>query len=249
MALLKIMLLACYAAVAVSGALAATAKSEAGSGDDVATLVLDYQEWEPGSEPYASRALISAQAMRLDFGPDSGGYVLLDRSAGVVYSVQDEDRRILEIGPFDADKAALVQPPTLLLAEHGETDQQAPVIAGAQPVVTEYTANGELCTQTVSIPGLLPDALAAWRQFAVIMATQRATTVANTPPEYRQPCSLANDVYAPTRYLAHGLPISEHNRSGISRELRGFDENVSQSAQLFRLPEDYQHFHVGGDLQ
>lgn len=64
-------------------------------------LVLEYAEWEVDGEPYAARALISPAFMRLDYGPDDAGFVLFDRGAGVIYSIQAEDQRILEISAAD----------------------------------------------------------------------------------------------------------------------------------------------------
>lgn len=209
-------------------------------------LVLDYSEWEAGVEPYAARALISPAFMRLDYGPDDAGFVLFDRRAGVIYSVQDEDRRILEIkAPEAANTEAAKAPVELRLSEDSHTDMDAPSVAGEQPVLTDYRVNGALCMQTVSVPGLLPEAVAAWREFAQLMAVQRVTTLANTPREFWQDCSLANDIYAPTRYLQHGLPIREDSRSGVSRELRGFDAKASLPEDVFTLPQGYRHFHVG----
>jgi len=251
MALLRwLVLLGCggWFATTAQAAVAGTSSEAVAS---VATLVLDYREWEPGGDPYVSRALITADFMRLDFAEDNADFVLMDRRAGTIYSVQTEDGRILEIAARDG---AVGEPPLpLTLEEHSEPDPQAPAVAGQQPLVTEYRVNGELCTTTVSVPGLLPEAVRAWREFATIMAAQRVTTLHNTPREFWQPCSLANDIYAPTRYLAHGLPIREQNRSGISRELRGFDADVPQPVSLFRLPKDFQRFHIGepigGQLQ
>jgi len=218
--------------------------------ETVEVLKLDYQEWEPGGDPYASRALITPQFMRLDYGVDGEGFILFDREAGMVYSVQVEDRRILEVAALADDAAGIGEPPIpLVLAQSSEADDNAPSLGGRQPVITEFTVNGELCQQTVSIAGLLPEAVAAWREFALLMAAQRATTLHNTPPEFWQACSLANEIYAPTRYLQQGLPIRAYSGSGISRELRSFEPGVSMSAALFELPEGYQRFRIGGPGQ
>lgn len=218
--------------------------------DTVEVLKLDYQEWEPGGEPYASRVLVTPGFMRLDYGVDDEGFILFDREAGMVYSVQREDRRILEIAALAEDAAAIGEPPMpLALAQSSEVDDKAPSLGGQQPVITEFTVNGELCQQTVSIAGLLPEAVSAWREFELLMAAQRATTLHNTPPEFWQACSLANDIYAPTRYLQHGLPIRAYSGSGISRELGSFEPGVAMSAALFELPEGYQRFHIGGSRQ
>ena len=58
-------------------------------------LVLQYQEWEPGGQPYAARVMVTPRFMRQDFGPGDPDFLLFDRHAGVIYSVQTEDRRIL----------------------------------------------------------------------------------------------------------------------------------------------------------
>jgi len=208
-------------------------------------LLLEYSEWESGGEPYAARALISPTFMRLDYGPDDAGFLLFDRRAGVIYSIQAEDQRILEIAaPADASDQPGKPPVELLLTESSHVDKDAPTVGGQQPLLTDYLVNGELCMQTVSVAGLLPEAVAAWREFALLMAAQRVTTLANTPREFWQDCSLANDIYAPVRYLQHGLPIREHSRSGVSRELRGFDASAELPDDVFTLPEGFRRFGV-----
>jgi hypothetical protein len=56
---------------------------------------------------------------------------------------------------------------------------------------------------------------------------------------------LANDIYAPVRYLQHGMPIREQNRSGISRELTGFEAEATLPDDVFALPEGFRRFRVG----
>ena len=229
--------------VLATGAIGVTVAGAAGT---VEVLWLNYLEWESGGQPYAGRVLITPRFMRLDYGEDDQGYILLDRGAGMIYSVQVDDHRILEVA---AGGGEVGEPPMPLeFGQSSQLDADAPPVAGEQPLSTDFTVNGELCFQTVSVPGLLPDAVSAWREFATIMAAQRLTTLTNTPPELWRPCVLANDIYAPTRYLQYGLPIREHNRFGISRELRGFEANVEQPVALFRLPNGYQRFRIGRDI-
>ena len=215
----------------------------------VEALVLDYFEWEAGGKPYPARVLISPAFMRLDYGPDDAGFVLFDRNAGVIYSIQAEDQRILEIAARNADATGPAHPPVKLsLSESSQADEDAPTVAGEVPLITDYRVNGALCMQTVSIAGLLPEAVLAWREFALLMAAQRATTLANTPREYWQDCSLANDIYAPARYLRHGLPIREHSGSGLSRELRGFHNDADLPDAVFSLPKGFSRYRVGDPL-
>lgn len=204
---------------------------------------LDYLEHEPGAPGYQARVLITPTFLRQDFGADDDGYLLFDRTAGVVYSVNADDHSILEVARSGAAIGESPLPLTLTESSHREAD--APLIDGRAPLFTDYRANGELCYQTVSVTGLLPEALAAWREFRGVMAAQRATTLENTPSEFLSACVLANSIFAPLHYLNHGLPIREYSRTGLSRELVGIEPTATVADGLFRLPPDYRSLTLG----
>lgn len=204
---------------------------------------LDYREQEVGQPSYPSRVWITQDFLRQDLGPDDSGFLLFDRAGGVVYSVDTAGRTILTVARRGA---AVGDPPaTLKLTQASRREPGAPTFNGVAPLFTDYRANGELCYRTVSVPGLLPDALAAWRELRAVMAAQRAATLANTPAEFLTPCVQANGVYAPLRYLEQGLPIREHSETGLSRELVGIKPSVAVDDALFALPEGFRRMSLG----
>ena len=213
-------------------------------GGTVDALVLDYREWEPGAQPYVARVLVTPDYMRQDYGSGEtadAGFVLLDRRAGVIYSVQTSDRRILEV---QAGGALPTPPDGLELTQQSRPQPDAPPVAGQQPLFTAYLVDGKTCYRTVSVPGLLPDAVAAWSEFRRIMATQQAATLHHTPLAMRDTCQLVNDIYAPLRPLQQGLPIREHNPAGLSRELTGYQSDQAVDEGLFQLPDGYEYFRI-----
>ena len=212
----------------------------------IEALVLDYREWEHDRPAYDNRVMITSEFLRQDMGSDSEDFLLFDRTAATVYSVDAEARTVLEMGGAEVVGES---PIPLELSEHSYTPAEAPKVAGRSVLVTEYQVNGELCYRSSSVPGLSPDAVAAWREFNTVMAAQRAATLANTPEEMLVPCMLATAIFAPVRHLQHGLPIREDNPTGISRELRDFRPLVEVDATLFHLPDGYRRIAIGGGGQ
>lgn len=209
----------------------------------VEALVLDYREWERDRPAYHNRVTITRGFMRQDIDSDAGNFLLFDRAAGVVYSVDADEHTILEMG---GGRTTAESPIPLDLSEHSHSPADAPKVAGRPVLMTEYRVNGEVCIRGHSVPGLLPEAVAAWQEFNTVMAAQRAATLGNTPKGLLVPCMLANAVFAPLRHLRHGLPIREDNPVGVSRELRDFRTAVEVDEALFHLPEAYRHITIGG---
>jgi len=212
----------------------------------VEALVLDYHEWEHDRPAYDNRVTISPGFLRQDMGSGSKDFLLFDRKAATVYSVDGDAHTILVMG---GEQAVGESPLPLELSEHNVTPADAPKVAGRSVMVTDYMANGELCYRGSSVPGLSPEAVAAWREFNTVMAAQRAATLANTPVELLDPCLLATAIFAPVRHLQHGLPIREDNPTGISRELLDFRPAVEVDAALFQLPDGYRRITLGGSSQ
>lgn len=212
----------------------------------IEALVLDYREWEHDRPAYDNRVTITPGFLRQDIGTDTGSFLLFDRAAAVVYSIDADEHTVLEMaGGHTIGKS----PIPLELSEHSYRPPDAPKVAGRPVVMTEYRANGDICTRISSVPGLSPKAVAAWQEFDKVMAEQRAATLANTPRELLDPCMLATAIFAPLRHLRHGLPIREDNPIGISRELRDLRPGVEVDEALFHLPEGYRRIIIGGGAQ
>lgn len=221
---------------------AAAAGTDAGAGHaTVKATELMFSEKVKDEKPYRSRFLITPDFMRSDYGAGSRDFVLLDRHAHTVYSVSHEDHTVLVIR--HRDKMGKI-PASLHLGEEHERDEKAPTIDGKTPVHFTFTADGSTCYNAVVVPGLLPDAVAAMREFQQVMAGQHAADMQKTPKSMRTPCYLARYIYASDRHLRHGMPIQEWDPKGYRRMLVDYKRQVTVDAGLFKLPEGFKRYSV-----
>jgi hypothetical protein len=210
---------------------------------DVSTQLLVYQITEPGSEPYVSRMLSTPAFLRLDQGRQDSGFILLDRKARVIYSVNAEDRTILVIDPPQQARKTL---PALRLSAARKAQPGMPQVAGKTPEHWEFFVNDRLCRSAVVVPGLLPQAHAAYAEYLDLLAYQQLLTQAAIPEELQDPCDMAIHVYAPLAVLDKGLPLKEWHASGWRQELVDFRETFAVPSESFELPPDYQRVPLGG---
>ena len=219
---------------------AAPAAAEAGR---LAATVLWFREREAGTDPYTTRVIVTERWLRMDDGDARGDFVLLDRRAGTVYSVAHEDRSILVIHarPVEAEP-----PVPLRYGLSSEPQPGAPRIEGRAPVHFRFTVNGETCREVVAVPGLLPEAVAAMRELQRVMAGEHGANLANTPVDVQRTmlCDLAESIFAPERYLEHGLPIQEWSADGYRRTLVDYERGWKADPALFVLPAGYRRFTV-----
>lgn len=200
---------------------------------DAALLV--YRVWEPGLDPYVSRVLITPQFVRMDEGEGSDAYTLYDREQDIMYNVSAQDHSALVMNPPAAEVKV---PDDLKLSERVSSDDKAPKIAGLAPQHVSLLANGKVCRELVTVPGLMPDALAGLREFQALLGRIQHATLSNFPGDTQTPCDLAENVYAPLRGLSHGLPIQERS-DRRSRSLVDFVARHKVDAKLFTIPEGF----------
>lgn len=213
-------------------ALAGMAASQAAT--TVPATLLFFIEQEPGGAPYRTRTIITAGFVRMDDGEDSGDFVLFDRAAGTLYSVIVSDRRILVISRRPMD----VKPPADFRHEVARDGARFPAVAGRPVRHYELKTNGKRCYDLYAAADLLPDALAALRQYRAVLAGQQAQTLGLAPSGAWSPCDLANDIFLPSRHLEHGFPVRWVDMTGRRTELVDYSES-SVSAALLRLPAGY----------
>ena len=204
--------------------------------------LLVYRVWEPGLEPYISRFLVTPRYVRIDEGGDDAGYTLFDRREHIIYNISHADRSVLVMNP---PSQVPKQPDDLKLDERIEDDPKAPRIAGKAPQHISLLANGQVCRELVVVPGLMPEAMAALRDFQQVLARVQAATLSAMPSDMQTPCDLADNVYAPLRPLAHGLPIQEHSPTR-SRSLVDFENSYQADDKLFGIPADYERSPMPG---
>jgi hypothetical protein len=210
-------------------------------------VLLEFLEQEAGTDPYATRTIVTARYLRLDFGPDDPDFLLYDRSERIAYSINSEDRRILVIPwsiPTDPEP-----PITLDLAETTEIPAEVPPVAGGRVVATRYAVNGRHCRDTMSVPNLLPAAVAAMGELRLLLANRRIATLHNTPAEFWDVCELAYELYAPLRTLDAGFPLVEWTPDGFRRELVRYDTSYVPAPDELLLPTGFARVRMGNGGQ
>jgi hypothetical protein len=203
--------------------------------DGSRAIALEYVEREPGAAPYRTRVLVTAAHVRIDDGRNDGDFILFERATATVYSVNRADRRTLVI----RGRPLTVAPPFALThTVRAEPGDYPPVGGHAVRGYRLYT-NGALCYELHAAEGLLPEAVAALREYHGALAAQQAAALPATPPEFRTPCALANHVFLPDRHLAHGLPVRSVDAGGRVSELMDYRADAPVAARLFAPPADF----------
>lgn len=190
---------------------------------------LAYQDRDPGGPPYVTRMLITPQFMRIDGGRDRGDFILLDRAAHKVYSVDRSARQILVI----AQRRAAARAPKPWRVQSR--------VATMRPgtVRQQISVNGKLCATLVAAAKLFPDAAAAQREYQEVLAATQWNTWRNTPADMRDPCDLALQVLEIPLQYSQGLPLEEDDADGRTRSIQE-EGRVPLDAALFVLPKGYQ---------
>jgi hypothetical protein len=204
--------------------------------------MLSYEEREAGTDNYMVRVLVSPGFVRFDDGYPASDFALLDRQSKTIFSVSHEDRSILVI-ENQSDKTG--PRPDLALTETRTSDKDAPLIAGKQPVHINYLADGGLCFQTITVPGVMSDAVAGMAEYAQVLANRQLNNMETVPVSMQTPCFLSRYIYAPTRQFRDGLPVQEWDDAGYFRVLTDFSEDETVPAALFELPPEYERFSPG----
>jgi len=211
-------------------------------GNTTQVSLLSYEEQEAGTDVYLVRVLVSPGFLRLDDGYAESDFALLDRHEKTIFSVNHEDRSIMVIENQPSDATL---PPDIKLAITRRPDNEAPAIAGKQPEHLQYLANEEVCYQSVTVPGLLEDAVTGMVEYAEILARRQLNNMQSIPLDMQTPCFLTRYAYAPARHLQQGLPVQEWDNTGYSRTLVDFSDSETMPLALFELPDDYERFSPG----
>ncbi|HEY5789258.1 MAG TPA: hypothetical protein VIX81_01445, partial [Gammaproteobacteria bacterium] len=205
-------------------------------------LQLEFVEQQRGdSEPGPVRMLVTAGHLRIDDGNGADGYILFDRGTRTLYSVSVEDATVIVIEPVAADP----EPPLPLLLEERRVEQlEAPTIGGRQPAQVDFLANGQVCYSAAVVPGLLPEAQAAEREYLEALAGEQRAHVGKLPQQLWDPCDLSRYLFAPVRHLAAGYPVQLWDASGYRRGLVGFEVGAAVDPALFELPAGYEQIRM-----
>ncbi len=207
----------------------------AGAGGGGVTQIW-FQEREPGIAAYPLRMLVSEGYLRMDDGEDGGDYILYDRKARVITSVDHGARSLIRIVHREVE----ITPPLPLDTRMQVGDApDAPTVAGAVPRHVGVATNGEICYELIAVPGLLESARRAMQEFLQTLAGEQARNLAKTPVEMQSACLLTNLVFDPAKRLDYGFPIREWDNRGYARALLRFEEGLRMDPALFALPTGY----------
>ncbi|GAB4507171.1 MAG: hypothetical protein Tsb0026_01610 [Sulfuricaulis sp.] len=203
--------------------------------------VLYFVEHEPGAEPYRTRMLVTAGFLRMDGGADDVDFLLFDRADGTLYSVTAADRQILVIPPRRMDAKS----PADLTHKVIRDSAAFPAVGAHKVSHYELLTNGKRCYDLYAAAELMPEAVAALRQYREVLAGQQAKTLSMMPPEMQSACDLANNVFLPARHLEHGFPVRLTDMTGKTLELVDYNTEFRATAALLRLPADYKRLTIG----
>jgi len=200
------------------------------------TALLTFSETEPGGSPYPVRMLVTSQYLRIEDGDGRSGYILFDRQARTIYSVNHEARNTLVLKS---------RPVTLKVPDQFELKTQRdpevlPPVDGKAVVHYRLTTNGKTCSEVYAAEGLLPQAVAALREYHETLAGEQAQLQANIPASFQSDCDLADYVFHPARYLDQGFPVRTINHGGVVRQLTDYKQGVPVEVKLFELPNGYE---------
>lgn len=199
------------------------------------TFFLSFTETEPGGEPYPVRMLVTGKFLRIEDGDGQDGFILFDRGARTVYSVNHAARTTLALRGQPVSLAA----PRKFEHRTERDDTAYPEIDGHRVAHYRLLTNGELCFEVFAAADLMPPAVAALREYHAVLAGEQAAMQASVPAAFQSACDLAEYVFLPVRHLAQGFPVRQVNRAGVTRQLTDFKTGIPVEAKLLELPADY----------
>lgn len=212
------------------------------SATELQSQLLVYRVFEPGSEPYVSRILVTDETLRLDQGEGDEGFILFDRVRKIIHSVNAGDRTVLKIKPPLGEKNL---PAEFKLRAELVEEEGMPVLSGNQPEYWRLLVNEQLCRSAVVVPGLMSEAVRAYGEYLDLLAYQHLAALDQTPKEMHDPCDLVMHIYAPTILLQKGLPLREWSEQDWGQELADYRESYPISEESLRLPKDYRVITLG----
>ena len=198
------------------------------------TIFLSFTESSADGE-YPVRMLVNEKFLRIEDGDTQDGFIVFDRAARTVYSVSHSGKSTLVL---HARPVTLAMPKQF---EHKVVREQEtlPSVDGKSVAHYRLLTNGQRCFDVYAAAGLLPEAVAALREYHQTLAGEQAAMQTNMPAGMQSVCDLADQVFVPARYLEQGFPVRQVNRSGVTRQLAGYKRDVPVEKGIFDVPKDY----------
>lgn len=196
---------------------------------------LSFSESGPDGDAYPVRMLVSEAFLRIEDGDARDGFIIFDRSQKTVYSISHQDKTtlVLRAEPVKLD------PPKAFAHQVQRDGEKLPDVAGRPVRHHRLLTNGERCFDVYAADGLLPEALAALREYHRTLAGEQAAMQTQVPVGFQSACDLAEYVFLPARHLEFGFPVRQINRAGLMRQLLDFKTGVPVEKGLFDVPADY----------
>jgi hypothetical protein len=198
------------------------------------TIFLSFTESSPDGE-YPVRMLVSEKFLRIEDGDTRDGFIVFDRAARTIYSVSHAGKSTLVLRARPVTLAAPKQFDNKVEREK----ETLPPVDGKTVTHYRLLTNRERCFDVYAAEGLLPEVVAALREYHETLAGEQAVMQTNLPSGMQSVCDLADQVFVPARYLAHGFPVRQVNRAGVTRQLVSYKRDVPVEKGIFDLPKDY----------
>lgn len=196
----------------------------------------------PDGEQRHVRMVVTDRFMRMDDGQANADYVLLDRRAHRAYNVVNADQSIRVMGDAKPPAVALPTPPAWTESVEPSNvlmRSDTPNALTAQHYA--YSLAGAACYHVVTVDGLLPEVLAAWRDYKKILAQELAQTY-DPVIDGTDPCRAAAEILASAELLEHGFPLREWSEYGYSRFVQDYRWDMKFDSKLFELPSNYRRY-------
>ncbi len=196
---------------------------------------LSFSESGPDGDAYPVRMLVSEGFLRIEDGDARDGFIVFDRAQKTVYSISHKDKTtlVLRAEPVKLD------PPKAFAHQVQRDGEKLPDVAGRTVKHHRLLTNGERCFDVYAADGLLPEALAALREYHRVLVGEQAAMQTQVPAGFQSACDLAEYVFLPARHLEFGFPVRQINRAGLMRQLLDFKTGVPVEKGLFDVPADY----------
>ena len=196
---------------------------------------LSFSESGPDGDVYPVRMLINERFLRIEDGDVRDGFIVFDRAKKTVYSVSHTDKTTLVL---HAEPVKL-NPPKAFAHQVERDGEKLPDVGGRAVTHYRLLTNREPCFDVYAADGLLPEALAALREYHRTLAGEQSAMQASVPAGFQSACDLAEYVFLPARHLEFGFPVRQISRAGVMRQLVDFKTGVPVEKGLFDVPADY----------
>ena len=198
------------------------------------TIFLSFTESSPEGE-YPVRMLVNDKFLRIEDGDTPDGFIVFDRAVRTIYSVSHTSKSTLVL---HAQLVTLAMPKPFENRIEREPET-LPSVDGKTVTHYRLVTNKQRCFDVYAAEGLLPEVVAALREYHETLAGEQAAMQTNMPASMQSACDLTDQVFFPARYLEQGFPVRQVNLVGATRQLISYKRDVPVERGIFDVPKDY----------